>query len=1021
TGSDERVVAQAALSEAAASVATDSAGTENAAAHVGTYLIGRGRGALETRINYSPDAAERIRRWTRRHASPLYLTSIAAVAAVIYVIAALLTTAANGSPWYRALPVTGLVVAILALIPPTLIAASSLVDRVVTSRSSPDRLPKLEFVDEIPLEHQTLVAVPAMIGSTDDIDNLVKQLEVHYLSNPQSGVFFALLSDYGDAASETRPEDESLLAYALRSVEALNARYPIESSADSPAAAAPRFYLLHRRRLWNPVQDRWMGWERKRGKLNELNRFLRGSADTTFFPICASEEVARALRPTRYVITLDADTILPPGAARRLIGTLAHPLNCAVFDGAGRVISGYTVLQPRMEVHPSSVGRSWFTRIYAGRNGLDLYTHAVSDTYQDLFGEGSYVGKGIYDVDAFERATHGRIPENRLLSHDLLEGILGRAGLVTDITMVEDHPPSYFSTSRRQHRWIRGDWQLLPWLLRPGRFNCSLSSVDRWKIIHNLLRSLVSPALIATLMATATMPGHPWLWLLAFFLAYGIPLVTSMPAELVTAMRGEAWKVDWTALGQRAARLLLAVVFLPYGTYVATQAIQVTLYRLLISHRYLLTWTTAAQAARHAQIQLKRDLRIMLTSAAVATVLMFCAELPAILQRQVTLGRSLLETLPLVLLWLSGPLLVRGLDRRIVERQEAPSEEDLAHLRRIGRRTWNYFLHFVGPQDHWLPPDHFQEAPIEIVAHHTSPSNIGLYLTSILAAYDLGYVHQLGLAARFSATMEALPGLTRYRGHLLNWYNTETLAPLPPRYVSTVDSGNLAASLIVVARAARQMGQYPVLRWHAWQGYLDTLSELLEVIRPGSDPQDPQVRNIHERVEAMRQAISAAETDPMRWYALCDIACGDFWPRFTEDLADLIGSRALTLNREGLRRLQEIAGQATWHHDAVQVTLNEMVPWVFYLQDPPRLFLQPPYADTLAQMEHVLVHNPLLGQIGDLIEASRVLVATLRGQMDQAPATSQEADSLAMRDAREWLTGLAPALEKAVSRAAWLS
>ncbi len=1012
-GWDERQVATAAVTQA--ETAAQAADSVETAGHIGTYLIGPRREALERMLSYRPGAAERLGRWARRQAAPLYLGAIGLVALALYALAGAVASLSAGVPWYQTLSPGALIIAILAFAPPALIAASSLVDRVITEFSAPNRLPKLEFEDAIPAEYQTLVAVPSLISRNSDVDNLIKQLEVHYLSNPQRGLCFALLSDYGDADSETRPEDADLLSYALQAIETLNARYARTNGDGVAAQPVRRFFLLHRRRLWNEAQGVWMGWERKRGKLHELNQFLRGATDTTFLPECATEEVAALLRPTRYVITLDADTIIPPGAARRLIGTLAHPLNQAVFDDQDRVVSGYTVLQPRMEVHPGSVGLSWFTRIYTGGRGLDLYTHAVSDVYQDLFGEGIFVGKGIYDVDAFERSVHNRIPENALLSHDLLEGSLGRAGLVTDVTMVEDYPPSYFATTRRQHRWIRGDWQLLPWLLTPSRFNCQLSAIDRWKVIHNLLRSVISPAMILLLAATAGMRGYPWLWILAIAMAYGVPLATSMRVGLARAIRGQAWKFDWGALGRQAARLALAVAFLPYDTYVACQAILVTLHRLLVSHRYLLTWITAQQAARDSTRQRRRDLRVMFAAAALATLLVIGVGLLA-LPADASLSR-LLWIAPLALLWLSGPALVQVLDRPVVERVESPSEAELAQLRRLGRHTWNYFLQFVGPQDHWLPPDHFQETPIEIVAHHTSPSNIGLYLTSALAAYDLGYLHQLGLAARLSATLETLTALPRYRGHLLNWYDTETLAPLHPRYVSTVDSGNLAASLIVIARAARTMDANPVLRWHAWQGYSDTLDELLEVILPGSDPHDALSHNIRDRVAALKREIQNAKSDPARWYALCDIACGDFWPLFSQDLADLIGSRALVLDRDALRHLQAIARQATWHHETVQTTLQEMVPWVFLLQAPPAILRRPPCDDRLTRLEELLVQNPELGQMRTIIAQGQGEVTALRQVMEARLAdAADEREQAAAREALDWLSGLSETLDAAATR-----
>ncbi len=547
--------------------------------HIGEVLLGKGRIALEEQIGFQPDLLKALKRFGFKFATAAYLFAIFLLSGLILVYLASITPMrelltsialpAGSSPWMTALTsgnftIRWIVIGILAIaiMTPALTAATSLVNWLITLVIRPRILPKLNFKGEIPESYQTLVVIPALITSRKEIDSLVHQLELHYLRNPEPGLLFALLTDFKDADTEFLPEDEDLVRYALTSVEALNRKYGPSSSNDSDAShdadlreGARLFYFLHRKRLWNPSEGKWIGWERKRGKLHELNLLLRGGTNLSFTTLSGDTGASKAaLEHVRFVITLDTDTILPSGAASRLVGTLAHPLNRAVFDDkTGRVISGYTVLQPRMEIHPKSVNHSWFTRFFAGDAGLDLYTLSVSDAYQDLFGEGSYVGKGIYDVDAFERSVDNHIPENTVLSHDLLEGLMGRAGLVTDITMIEEYPQNYFIQIMRQRRWIRGDWQLLPWLFRPGRYGMSFSVIDRWKMFDNLRRALLAPSLLLIfILGMIFLPGLAGLWVMIVFLSLAIPVLTGLTRSLLqiagggvpgAALRPLAWNL----------------------------------------------------------------------------------------------------------------------------------------------------------------------------------------------------------------------------------------------------------------------------------------------------------------------------------------------------------------------------------------------------------------------------------------------------------------------------------------------
>ena len=724
------------------------------------------------------------------------------------------------------------------------------------------------------------------------------------------------------------------------------------------------------------------------------------------------------LECVRFVITLDADTILPGGAACRLAGTLAHPLNRAVFDDTtGRVISGYTVLQPRMEIHPKSANLSWFTRIFAGDTGLDLYSRAVSDAYQDLFGEGSYVGKGIYDVDAFERCVEGHIPENAVLSHDLLEGLMGRAGLVTDITMIEDYPPNYFVQVMRLRRWIRGDWQLLPWLLQPGKFGVAFSAIDRWKMIDNLLRALLAPALLLVfILGQVSLPGLAGLWTMVILLSFGIPLLTSLARGTLQAVRGEPPEAAFRPVGWTLLRWVLAVAFLPYEAFSALDAILTTLYRMIASHRNLLQWTTAAQTARVYGLPARQNAAWLRIAASAFLVSVLAGGIQLIYALNGTgMSPALVWSAPVLLLWLLSPLIAQRINRPFTQRTAPLSDEQASLLRRVSRRTWGFFERFVGPEDHWLPPDNFQESPVGRVAHHTSPTNIGLLLTSTLAAYDMGYLDQLGLATRLATTMDTLDQLERFRGHFLNWYDTLTLQPLNPRYISTVDSGNLAASLIVIAQACKTMPDRAVFRWELWQGYLDTLSNLTETLTGMRKAEFAhEIEEINRRITAIHIEILAVRSEAEQWFALYQRVSGPFWQDLYHRLMELVRVGRPAFDLETLRKLQEVAAQVERHHLAVQRTLTELVPWISLLEQLPALFDRPQFLAEMALLKANLPYNPALGKIRMIAESAGAGIRSLRDRLrsiSPAPSAGNSHEQAAFG----WLDGLEQACMQAVT------
>ena len=787
--------------------------------HVGFYLRDAGRATLEASISYQPLLSIRVRRALLAFPTATYLGSIVFLS-VLFVLGLLTyATLSGGSP--AQLIIVGILGFGLALE-----AAITIVHWNVTHRIKPQSLPRMDFSEGIQAGNRTMVVVPTLLESAEELNHLLQELELYYLSNPDPLLTYALLTDFGDAPAEDMPQDEELLGLASVGVENLNKKY---------GQVLP-FYLFHRHRQWNPSEGVWMGWERKRGKLADFNRLLLNLGET---PYTTQVGDASILTDIKYVITLDADTSLPQGSANRLIATLAHPLNHAEFAADGRsVAAGYTVLQPRVAIKPTSANRSLFSKIFAGNAGFDLYSFAVSDVYQDLFGEGSYVGKGIYDVEAFERSLAGQVRQNTLLSHDLFEGIYGRAALVTDITLYEEYPSRYLVYARRLRRWIRGDWQLLPWLfpivhVQNGTALNRLSIINLWKVFDNLRRSLLPPTLLALLAAGwLFLPGSPLVWTVLVLLPSALPIVVQTVQHGRHNIGRLTIKQILKPTQLPLTRWTLAVLFLPYEALLMLGAISTTLIRILIARKNLLQWTTAANTARSYRSKAQYEIWGEMAASLVFAVLL--GVVIAIFN-----PIALWVALPLLIGWLIAPQIAYIISQPVTHVTTPLSENQRRQVRRLARRTWAFFEQFAGPNDHWLPPDHFQESPLGSVAHYTTPTNIGLFLVSTLSAYDLGYVGMFELAVRLRSTFESMDRLEHYRGHLLNWYNSQTMTALPPRYISTVDSGNLAACLITLKQGCLALTDEPLLGEKRWEGLLvimDILTEVLQALEK-NDPQ----------------------------------------------------------------------------------------------------------------------------------------------------------------------------------------
>ncbi len=700
--------------------------------------------------------------------------------------------------------------------------AVALMNWLATLLVKPRRLPRLDYAAGIAPRCRTMVVVPTLLTSEAGVDHLVETMEIHYLANRDQHLHFALLTDFRDAAAEDLPGDRLLLHRLRDGVEALNRKYF--------SVRRDLFFLLHRPRRWNAGEGLWMGYERKRGKLMAFNALLRGGSATSFSLIVGETAILPLIK---YVITLDTDTQLPRDAARQLVGAMAHPLNRPEFDAKrGVVAEGYSILQPRVGVSLPSARRSWFVRLFAGDAGIDPYTREVSDVYQDVFQEGSFIGKGIYDVDAFQRAMQGRFPENTVLSHDLLEACHARSALVSDLVLYEDFPSRYNVDIDRRRRWIRGDWQITQWLLPrvPGsdarRIANPLSVLSQWKIFDNLRRSLVPAALLVIMLGG-------WLLVpacggLGALLVLALVALPGLLAHLLGALRRPAdlpWSMHLRGVaascGRQLGQIVLTVAFLPYDAFISLDAIGRAVVRSLVTHRRLLEWQTSSDAELAKRADLAGFYATMWIVPAVA--------LGAGLLLAVMPGSHLPPALPILGLWLAAPWIAWWISQPLVSAKPDLTAEQLRFLRHAARKTWHYFETFVTAQENWLPPDNFQEVPVPTVASRTSPTNMGLALLANLAAWDCGYLSMGNLVRRTHDALATMQRLPRHRGHFYNWYETRTLQPLLPLYVSSVDSGNLAGHLLTLGAGLRELAGEEAWVSQMFSGLSDTAAILRTV------------------------------------------------------------------------------------------------------------------------------------------------------------------------------------------------
>ncbi|MBB5371733.1 cellobiose phosphorylase [Janthinobacterium sp. K2Li3] len=842
---------------------THGAGNDARRAHIGFYLVDKGVLILEKQAGAKLSFVEALQHTARASPLAVYLGAIAFL--TLAATALLLDHAARSGVhgWLLAL------VGLLSVLGSSQLAVA-VVNWVATLLTSPHPLPRMDYTDGLPSDARGIVVVPTLLYSADNVVELCEALEVRYLANRDANLRFCLLTDFVDAPTQTLPGDAALLQQAQEIIRGLNDKYRVEGQPykenGDPAERADLgqvgpFLLLHRPRLWNSQQNAWMGQERKRGKLSDLNAFLRGEARDKFSLV---EGELRGLRTIKYVITLDTDTQLPRDAARQLIATMMHPLNRPVLDAAGtRVVAGYGILQPRVAVALPSANASRYELLCGGEPGIDPYTRTVSDLYQDVFYEGSFIGKGIYDLDMFERVLGQRLPDNKILSHDLLEGCYLRAGLLSDSQLYEEYPARYDADVSRRQRWIRGDWQLIGWLLGrvPGRAGKRernpLSMLSRWKLFDNLRRSVVAPATTLSLLLVWALMPQVAFWSVAVLAIIFLPPVVSALYDLLRKPRDTLWRQHLAAFERRCgvqfSHAMLTLVFLPYEAYVSLDAIARTLWRLAISHKHLLDWRASNL---HTSTGRQSD----------SWLAMWCSPVLALAVTGALLywrPQALPAAAVILLLWLAAPAIAWWISRPIERAVARLSAEQGTFLHGVARKTWAYFETFVGPDDHWLPPDNMQEHPTQVVAHRTSPTNIGLALLANLSAYDFGYLTMGQLVERSRATLRSMGELERYQGHFYNWYDTQTMKALQPLYISTVDSGNLSGHLMTLHPGLVELYDAPIFGTQLAHGIATTAQVLQQcLVDEGHGRAVPVIRD----ALALLQKPTAPDTLP-EWHA----------------------------------------------------------------------------------------------------------------------------------------------------------
>ncbi|UAY53560.1 GH36-type glycosyl hydrolase domain-containing protein [Ferruginibacter albus] len=778
--------------------------------HVGYYLTGKGLLQTQKLIKIKLRRPDTLCQWISTYPLFFYLGSITLLTGLVLWPLFFVLKAEHFNYWITIPAIVVMLIAVSQL-------SISFVNWLSTLIIKPSLLPRLDFSKGIPEDQRSMVVIPTMLTNAKSIDDFMEGLEVRFLANRDVNLHFALLTDFKDAKQEHMPDDDELLSITKNKIIELNRKYQRNTN--------DTFFLFHRPRKWNKKESRWMGFERKRGKLGDLNALIKDDSKENFSLIIGDEAIYSKIK---YIITLDTDTELPREAAWKMVGTMAHPLNRALYsEKKKRVTEGYTILQPRVSNSLPGFNSSAYTKIHSNEPGTDPYTKAISDVYQDLFLQGSFIGKGIYDIDAFEKVLKNRFPLNRILSHDLLEGCYSRSGLISDVQLYEDYPSSYIADMQRRHRWIRGDWQIARWIfpfVPDGNKKIQknpLSLLSKWKIFDNLRRSLVPTALLLLLLFGWIFTTKAWFWTL---IVLAIPLLSSviifaweMFRKPDDTMFKQHLRFSLRSASYHFAQYLLDIIHLPYEVYYSINAILITFWRVFISHRKLLQWNPFSNSAKISVIRTG----LIMWFAPVFSVAAF-------IYLSVHAPLSLIVATPVLIPWFISPLITWWVSRTGKEEEITVSHEENIYLRKLARKIWAFFETFITQEDNWLPPDNYQEQPVERIAHRTSPTNIGLSLLNNLTALEFGYITVSQLIDRTSNCINTMQHMERYRGHFYNWYDTISLVPLHPKYISTVDSGNLVGHLITLRQGLLAVPERKMINENTFEGILDTISIAIE-------------------------------------------------------------------------------------------------------------------------------------------------------------------------------------------------
>ncbi len=760
---------------------------EEKKSHIGYYLISDGIKDLYKTLQTNKKP------YLPKHKVTKYITAI-------FLLSAIISALLSFYIYIQTNLILSIIIFFLTYIPATQIT-TELIQAILNKIVKPTLIPKMDYSNGVPKEQATMVIIPTIVDSAKKVKDLVSKLEVFYLANKSENIYFTLLGDTTSIDKEKESYDEEIIKAGIQAVENLNKKYPDENMG--------KFQFIYRKRFWNESEKAFLGWERKRGLITQFNEYLLENIENPFLANTIEAERKKGLIPKiKYIITLDSDTNLVLNSGLELIGAAAHILNKPQLNKSeDAVISGHAIIQPRVGIDLVSARKSIFTKIFAGAGGVDSYANAISDIYQDNFAEGIFTGKGIYDLEVFSKVLKDEIPENTVLSHDLLEGSYLRCGLSSDIFLLDGYPYKYNAFITRLSRWIRGDFQIVRWLM-PNITTSSgekkknpLNALSKFKILDNLRRSLVEIQILATIIILTiyklTLGTKIWPVITAMFIVTILPTILDIfryvSQKEYKQINHKYFVKNIPLLKASILRGILTLSFLPHKAYISLDASIRSIYRMAISKRNLLQWTTAEEAEKNGKTDLFSYIKMMSINIIAGIIGII------IVWSNFNVVSTLLLNL-IFILWILSPVIAYYISKEEKPKAKVKelSNEEIEYVLEIGKKTWKFFETYMNKENNFLPPDNYQKDRNSIIVDRTSSTNIGLGLMSILSAYDLGYINIEKTITMLKNTLTTICNLSKWNGHLYNWYNTKTLQPLMPRFVSTVDSGNFIGYLYLL-------------------------------------------------------------------------------------------------------------------------------------------------------------------------------------------------------------------------------